>query len=371
MKTDKFKNTVEEILSLADIKINGDRPWDIQVRNDKFYQRVLTEGSLGLGESYVDGWWNCEKLDEFINRILGANLDKKVKEKWWLLVLKAKLLNLQSKTRSFEVAEKHFDLGNDLFEAMLDKRMNYTCGYWKNAKDLDEAQEAKLELICKKIYLKPNMTLLDLGCGYGNFAKYAAEKYGVKVLGVNISRKQVELGNQLCKGLPVELRLQDYREVEGKFDRVISIGNLEHIGFKNYRIYMKTVDRCLKDDGIAFIHTIGWNESEISTDPWTNKYLYPNAMLPSIKQIGSAIEGLFVMEDWHNFGPDYDKTLMAWYENFVRNWHKIKSNYGERFYRMWEFYLLSCAGTFRARKNQLWQIVLSKKGIPGGYKSVR
>ncbi len=219
-----------------------------------------------------------------------------------------------------------------------------------------------LLLICKKICLKPKMTILELGCGWGSFAKYAALKYGVRVLGITVSRAQVELGNQLCRGLPVEIKLQDYREVKGEFDRVISIGMFEHVGYKNYRTYMETVHRNLKDNGIAFIQTIGKNVSSTSVDPWTHKYIFPNGLIPSIRQIGSAMEGLFVMEDWHNFGSDYDKTLMAWHNNFENAWPNLKKNYDERFYRMWKYYLLSCAGAFRSRSLSLWQIVMTKPG---------
>jgi len=355
---------VTELFSGAGISINGKMPWDVQVHDSRFYRRILSETELGLGESYMDGWWDCDALDELINKILTAKLDKKVTGNWKipLHVLKAKLFNRQKKSRASQVGEQHYDLGNDLFQAMLDKRLNYTCSYWKNAENLDHAQEAKLDLICNKINLKPKMSVLELGCGWGSFAKYAAEKYGAKIVAVNISKQQVQLSRELCKGLPVELRLQDYREVDGIYDAVISIGILEHVGYKNYRIYMEVVDRCLKDDGIAFIHTIGNNISTTHQNRWTDKYIFPNSMLPSISQISKAMEGLFVVEDWHNFGPDYDKTLMAWYQNFDNSWPKLKDKYGDRFYRMWRYYLLSSAGGFRSRNQQLWQIVMTKPG---------
>lgn len=360
----KSKKLLQDLLSLAGITINGENPWDIQIHDERLYQRVITETALGLGESYMDGWWDCDALDEFINKILRANLEQKVTGNWKILLhgLKAKLFNRQKMSRAHQVGEQHYDLGNDLYQAMLDKRMNYTCGYWKNATTLDEAQEAKLELVCHKINLKAGMTVLESGCGWGSFAKYAAEKYGAKVIGINVSKEQVKLGKELCKNLPVELRLQDYRKVEGKYDAVISIGIMEHVGYKNYHRYMEVVNRCLKDDGIAFIHTIGNNLSMTHTNAWTDKYIFPNGMLPSIAQIGKAMEGLFVMEDWHNIGPYYDKTLMVWYQNFDAAWPKLKNKYRERFYRMWRFYLLSSAGGFRARAQQLWQIVMTKPG---------
>lgn len=360
----KPENIVSELISGTGISINGKMPWDIQVHDDRFYRRLLSEADLGLGESYMDGWWDCEALDELINRLLRKKLDKIITGNWKtaLYVLQTKLLNRQKKSRAYQVGEQHYDLGNDLYQAMLDSRLNYTCAYWKNAKNLDEAQESKLELVCKKINLKPGMTVLELGCGWGSFAKYAAEKYDAKVVAVNISKEQVKLGRELCQGLPVEIRLQDYREVDGKYDTVISIGILEHVGYKNYHTYMEVVNRCLKDDGIAFIHTIGGNESTTRSSKWIDKYIFPNGMLPSITQIAKAMEGLFAMEDWQNFGPDYDKTLMAWYQNFNNAWPELRDKYGDRFYRMWRYYLLSSAGGFRARVQQLWQIVMTKTG---------
>ena len=357
-------HVLSELFSGAGITINGKMPWDIQVHNDRLYRRLLSDAALGLGESYMDGWWDCEALDEFICRILGANLDLKIPGNWkvGLYILRTKLMNRQKKSSADQVGEQHYDLGNEFYQAMLDSRLNYTCAYWKNAQNLEEAQQAKLELVCKKIELSPKMTILELGCGWGGFANYAAEKYGAKVVAVNISKKQVQLARDLCKGLPVEIRQQDYRDVDGHFDAVISIGILEHVGYQNYRTYMEVVHRCLKKDGIAFIHTIGNNTSTTCTNRWTDKYIFPNGMLPSISQIGAAMEGIFVMEDWHNFGPDYDKTLMAWYQNFEAAWPRFRDIYGDRFYRMWRFYLLSSAGGFRSRTQQLWQIVMTKKG---------
>jgi len=279
---------------------------------------------------------------------------------------------MQSRRRAFIIGEKHYDLGNDLFQRMLDKRMNYSCAYWKDANSLDEAQENKLDLICKKIYLEPGMRVLDIGCGWGAFGKYAAEKYGAKVVGITVSKEQVSLGKEMCKGLPVEFRLQDYREVNEQFDRIVSVGMIEHVGYKNFRQYFKIAKNNLSNDGLFLLHTIGEVRSYKSSDAWTHKYIFPNGMLPSITQISKAIEGLFVMEDWHNIGNDYDKTLLAWYNNFIAGWDYLKSKYSERFFRMWKYFLLSSAGAFRARnKNQDWQIVLSPSGVLGGYHSER
>jgi cyclopropane-fatty-acyl-phospholipid synthase len=362
----KSETVIRELCELADVQVNGSNPWDMQVHDERLYDRILRDSSLGLGEAYMEGWWDCEALYEFINRVLKARLDEKIKNNVRLVfqVLRAKLFNRQSSARAFEVGEKHYDLGNDLYLAMLDKRLNYTCAYWKDARSLDEAQEAKLELVCRKIGIKPGMRILELGCGWGSFAKYAAEKYNASILGVTVSKEQVALGMELCKNLPVELRLQDYREVSGTYDAVISIGVMEHVGYKNYAEYMQVVDRCLKPDGIAFVHTIGSNMSITTGEPWSDKYIFPNGMLPSIAQLSKVMEGRFVMEDWHNIGPHYDRTLLAWHANFEKAWPELKKKYDDRFYRMWRYYLLSSAGGFRSRNNQLWQIVFTRQGTP-------
>ena len=366
------KNILKELIDSTGITINGHHPWDIQIHDERAYARILHEGALGLGESYMDGWWDCARVDEFIQRALSANLEKKIRNSKRLIfkIFINKLVNFQTKLRALEVGRKHYDLGLSLYRHMLDSRMNYTCGYWKTADNLEDAQLAKLELTCRKLRLKPGMSLLDIGCGWGGLAKYAAEKYGVRVVGVTISHDQYEYAKQLCEHLPVEIRFQDYRDVSEKFDRICSLGMFEHVGYKNYLAYMKNVFHNLTDDGLFLLHTIGDNVGGPPNE-WITKYIFPNGILPTIELIAKYSEKMFVMEDWHNFGADYDKTLMAWQRNFVNNWDKIKSDYDQRFYRMWNYYLLACAGAFRARKLQLWQIVFSKGGIKEGYQAPR
>lgn len=365
-----YKNTVEKILKSVDVEINGSRPWDLQIHDDRFYSRVLRGGSLALGESYMDGWWDCKALDQLSDKLLGGQIEKQVRASspsFFLVLLRAYLLNPQSKKRAYIVGEKHYDVGNDLFSLMLDERMNYSCGYWRNAENLDQAQINKLDLICRKMHLKPGINVLEIGCGWGGFAKYAAENYGVSVHGVTISKQQVEFAQDSCKDLDVRIELKDYRELNGQYDSIVSIGMFEHVGYQNYKNYMKVVHRCLKEDGLFLLHTIGRNQSGRATEPWINKYIFPNGMTPSAQQISAASEGLFVIEDWHNFGQDYDATLMSWNKNFQNNFDKLNDSYDDRFKRMWEYYLLMCAGTFRCRRNQLWQLAMSKSGIKGGY----
>lgn len=367
------KRVIQELFSQADIRVDGTRPWDISVNNEAFYDRVLSDGSVGLGESYMDGWWDAANLDQFMYQLFRADVDNKLKITWsmrWYM-LKAYLFNLQDKLGAKKVIDEHYQLGNDLYVQMLDPTMAYSCGYWKQATTLEEAQIAKYDLICKKLGFKPGMKVLDIGCGWGGFAKYAAKNYGVSVVGVTLSENQAEYAKKITQGLPIEIQIKDYRDMHGSFDRVVSIGMFEHVGKKNFDAFMQVASKCLKSDGLMLLHTIGRNNSSLVTDPWIHKYIFPNGQLPSIQQIGESMENVFVMEDWHNFGAYYDQTLMAWYKNFERSWPYLQKKYDSRFYRMWKFYLLSCAGCFRARAIQLWQIVLSKDGVQGGYTSVR
>ncbi len=366
------KSIINDALAAGDIQINGPRPWDIQIHDERFYKRVLAEDALGLGESYMEGWWDAEELDSFFFHLLRIDLNN-IRMSWQrkLTLAKDRLLNRQSRRRAFEVGKRHYDRGNDLFQIMLDPLMTYTCGYWKTANTLKEAQEAKLDLVCRKIDLQPGQKVLDIGCGWGSFMKYAAEHYGAHAVGVTVSKEQAALGQELCADLPVEVRLQDYRDVNEKFDHVVSLGMFEHVGPKNYRTFFEVADRCLKQDGLLLLHTIGNIFSDRSTDPFTEKYIFPNSVIPSIRQIGEATERLFIMEDWHNFGADYDPTLMAWNKNFEAGFDSLPPRYDQTFHRMWRYFLLSGAGSFRARKMQLWQIVMSKQGIIGGYDSIR
>jgi cyclopropane-fatty-acyl-phospholipid synthase len=367
------KRVVQDLLAHAGVRINGDSPHDMKVHEPALYPRVIAGGSLALGECYMDGWWDCEALDQFFDRIMSARLDKKVRQSKAILwaTLITRLTNPQSRAMAFKIGERHYDTGNDLFTVMLDKRLNYSCAYWQAANTLDEAQEAKLELTCRKLDLRPGMRVLDIGCGWGGFAIYAAEKYGVEVTGITVSREQVKLARRLCEGLPVKIELQDYRDLQGAFDRIVSIGMFEHVGVTNYRTFMQVVRRCLKKDGLFLLHTIAGNSSVRSMDPWIATYIFPNSMLPSARQITAAAEGLFALEDWHSFGSHYDRTLMAWHRNVTENWHRIRETYDQRFYRMWTYYLLSCAGSFRARRNHLWQIVFSRNGLRQDYLSIR
>lgn len=375
---------IAALLATAGITLDGMESWDPQVHDARLYERVLRDGPIAVGESYMDGWWDAEDLAGFCERAVRADLAKHLwNVRLWLHTARARLTNLQSVARAFEVGKRHYDIGNDLYEAMLDERMTYSCGYWspspsfgEAAPDLEEAQRRKLELICRKIGLARGDRVLDIGCGWGSFAHYAATEYGARAVGLTVSREQAAFARERARGLPVEIRLEDYRAHDAPpYDHVVSIGMFEHVGHQNYRAYFEAARRLLKPDGLFLLHTIGIDRTPKAPDPWFHRYIFPNGILPSPRLVAEAAERRFVLEDWHDFGADYEKTLRAWWANFDAAWPRLRGAYGSReggrFYRMWKFYLLSMAGTFRARHTNLWQIVFSPHGVRGGYRSVR
>ena len=372
----------------ADVRVGGARPWDIVVHDARFYRKALSLGTLGLGESYTDGWWDCEALDQFIERMLAADVRNSVpitprlvlgvlpyllpEIHYFVPGLRETAARLGLLRRT---VEEHYNVGNDFYRIMLDRRMTYTCGYWETAETLDEAGEAKLEMVCRKIGLKPGHRVLDIGCGWGSFARFAAERYGAEVVGVTISPEQRQLGRELAKGLPIEIRLQDYREIRDRnaFDRAVSLGMFEHVGRRNYASYMQMVHDALKPDGIFLLETIGGDVSGTHCNPWFAKYIFnsPASVFPSIAEIARAAERRFTVEDWQNFGWDYAPTIAEWWDNIERERDWVTATYGEAFYRTWKFCLKSCEGAFRGRHYQMWQIVLAKKPIPGGFRPDR
>jgi cyclopropane-fatty-acyl-phospholipid synthase len=358
-------DVMRDLLARAGVTVGGDEPWDIQIHDPRVYARVLRDGTLAVGESYVEGWWDSPALDQMLQRVIGARVDLELRDSWVLLahLVRARIFNRQT-ARAFEVGERHYDVGNDLYEPMLGRRMMYTCAYWKDASTLDAAQEAKLDLVCRKIGLRSGQRVLDLGCGWGGFAAFAAQQYGARVVGYTVSREQVAWINQHYADLPIEVRLDDYRNATGKYDAVVSIGLMEHVGPKNHRAYMELAARCLVPGGVAFIHTIGGSRARTQIDPWFDTYIFPNAVIPTLGQLATAMEEVLVPEDVQNIGPHYDRTLMAWWDNFDAAWPRLRERYGDRFYRMWKYYLLASAAEFRVRHHNLYQIVATPVGTP-------
>ena len=371
-ETPGFKD-FQDLLDPAGIQLNGAGACDIRVHNPDLFRCVIRDGTLGLGEAYMDGWWDCDRIDELFCRGLNAGLEGTLRKKLRFLAFHfaLRIFNRQSRKRAFMVGERHYDIGNDLFEAMLDPHMNYSCGYWPNAEDLDSAQEAKMALICRKLQLKPGMRVLDVGCGWGGLSRWMTMRHEVEVTAITISQEQADLARQRCQGLPVMIELMDYRDLSGQFDCIVSVGMFEHVGRQNYANYFRIMHSLLVPGGLFLLQTIGARRHVYSVDPWIEKYIFPNGMLPPARAIVDGTDKLFTIEDWHNFGADYDRTLMAWYQNFIDAWPSLSGKYDERFRRMFEYYLLTCAGAFRARENQLWQVVLSAGGTSGGYQSIR
>ena len=357
-----------DLLAKAGITINGDQPWDLQVRDPRAYERILRDGSIGFGEAFMEGWLDCDRVDLMADRAYRARLTEQIAVKAALLeALKVRVNPFGSRSRSFEIGERHYDTGNDLFQVMLDPYMVYSCGYWHRAKTLDAAQRDKLELICRKLQLEPGMRLLDIGCGWGGLARYAAEHHGVSVVGITVSKRQVDLGTRLSAGLPVELRYCDYRDIHEIFDRVVSVGMVEHVGRRYYQDFFAGCDRCLKPSGIFVLHTVGYLK-ELPINPWYDKHIMPGVEFPTVSNLIDNTGPNLVLEDFHTWeGAHYDKTLMAWFERFHGGWDRLKHTYDETFYRMWKLYLQGCAGAFRAEQMRVWQLVFSKGGIPGGY----
>ena len=369
-----YRDSVEKLLAKADIGINGSRPQDVQVHNEELYKRVAQQGTLGAGEAYMEGWWDCEAIDELAFRLCKGRYDQEFSSHnlpGYALKLYQSFFNLQNRAHAFDVGKKHYDFDNKMFAWMLGPTMNYSCGYWKDAQNLDEAQIAKMDLICRKLKLEPGMTVLDIGCGWGALLRYMAEKYNVQATGISVSKEQIAFAREHDKTGAITWLMDDYRSLDGTFDRVVSVGMFEHVGYKNYKTFMKTVHKLLKSDGLFLLHTIGSNHQRKGTDPWIDKYIFPNGMLPSQVNIVKAFVDYFIMEDWQNFGADYDKTLMAWHKRFDEGYEKGEFDCSEEAHRMFRYYLLTCAGSFRARDMQLWQLVLSPLGVPGGYESVR
>jgi len=361
------------MLEPAGIQLNGPNAWDIEVHDNALFPRLVRDGTLGLGEAYMDGWWDCSALDEMIDRAFRAGLEDKVRNnfRFLLYLLGCRLLNRQSRTRAFQVGEQHYDIGNNVFESMLDPYMNYSCGYWDSAGNLEQAQIAKMRMICAKLKLEPGMQVLDLGCGWGGLSRWMAERHGVDVTGVTVSKEQAQLARERCVGLPVTIEVRDYRELDGEFDRIVSVGMFEHVGQRNYRTFFQKTCSLLKSESLFLLHTIGASRGGFATDRWIEKYIFPNGVLPPAQILAERASAFFTIEDWHNFGADYDPTLMAWHKKFNAAWPQLKTQYGERFKRMFNYYLLVCAGSFRSRENHLWQVILAKGRLAGGYRAPR
>ena len=374
MKTTSPERLVPEIFASADVAVNGSRPWDIQVHHHLFYKRLAAGGSMALGESYMDGWWDCEALDQFFARILRLRLDHQAKKSLKILwcAVKAACTSSPGRFRAFAIGRRHYDIGNDLFSLMLDKWMNYSCAYWKDAGDLDEAQESKMDLICRKLQLQPGMRILDVGCGWGGLAAYAAKHYDVEVLGITVSREQIKLARQRCEGLPVTIKLEDFRRMKGTFDRIVSVGMFEHVGGRSLS-HLHAHDPPLPKTRGAF---------SAAHHRWQpiSAFLRPLDFQIHLPKLHAAIQPTDFIGSRKNFW--YWKTGTASVLTTIpRCWlgTKILRRTGTTSRMLMTDVFSACGhttcwpapGPSAPARNQVWQIVFSNNGVRSGYEGVR
>jgi cyclopropane-fatty-acyl-phospholipid synthase len=358
--------TVTDFLAEAGIAINGSGDADIRVNDSRFYAAILADGELGMGESYMAGWWDCGRIDVLATRFIAAGLEARGYRNPRVIryAAMARLRGVGSRARAFDVGRAHYDIGNDLFEAMLDPRMIYSCADWSDATTLEAAQEAKLDLVCRKLGLQPGQRLLDIGCGWGGLAAFAAERYGAAVVGITVSEQQAALARARTAHLPVEIRLCDYRDLAEPFDHVASVAMVEAVGLRYLDAYMATVARVLKPDGRFMLHGFYGNRPVAPQNArWLDRYIFPGGASPSLPQVLKAAEGKLAVEALHRL-DGYDRTLGEWTRRFEAAWPILSTRYDARFYRMWRFYLGISQGIFRARLCHVWHIVFSHQ-LPG------
>ena len=342
---------------------------EIIIKNDIFFNKLLDRGELGLAESYMDGDWESNDLGNLLKKLMFYQdiLESKAKYQTInFLYLKIfstyeSFFNTNTLIKSPENIQKHYDVGNDLYNKMLGTTMQYTCAYFnKDDMTLDEAQESKMDLIAKKLDLKEGMDVIDIGCGFGSMANYLAKKYKVKVTGVTLSPEQKNFSDEYFGNENVSIEVKDYRLVRGKFDRVYSVGMFEHIGSKNYKEYFDKCYDLLKDDGIMFCHTMGISRPNYHQNEYfASKYIFPEGELPDMLNLTEGYSEKWRLEDFQNIGISYSKTFDAWREN-IGNWETLEG-YDERFKRMWEYYLHLFAENFRCQNFLLFQNVFTKK----------
>ena len=346
--------------------VGRDRPeFTVTLNEDLDKKELLTSTSLALGEAYMKEELEVDRdLYEVLNLFLGQmgkfKTDKSALKK---LILTSKAKKNQEKEVRF-----HYDIGNEFYRLWLDETMSYSCGYFKNAEDtLYDAQVNKADHILEKLQLQEGMTLLDIGCGWGFLLMRAAKKYGIKGTGITLSKEQYQKFSEDIEreGLKdrLQVELMDYRDLKHsgvQFDRVVSVGMLEHVGRGNYELFMENAEAVLKPEGLFLLHYIS-AQKEHEGDPWIKKYIFPGGTIPSLREIIDILpEYEFHVLDIESLRRHYNRTLLCWRENFLKHRAEIARMQGEEFTRMWELYLASCAATFNNGIIDLHQILTSK-----------
>ncbi|MBU5459812.1 SAM-dependent methyltransferase [Anaerostipes sp. MSJ-23] len=327
--------------------------------------KLKTSTSLALGEAYMDGDLEIEgdlyeALDHFLGQLGKFSTDKNA--------LKKLIFTSSSKKNQKKEVSSHYDIGNDFYKLWLDKTLSYSCGYFKHEDDtLYQAQVNKVDYILKKLYLKEGMSLLDIGCGWGFLLIEAAKKYKVHGTGITLSEEQYKECQRRIKeeGLEdyVTVKLMDYRDLAKSglsFDRVVSVGMLEHVGRDNYQLFLDCVQKVMKDGGLFLLHYISALK-EHPGDVWIKKYIFPGGMVPSLREILNCMaEDNFHTLDVENLRLHYNKTLLCWRKNYLEHLDEARKMFDERFIRMWDLYLASCAATFHNGVIDLHQILMTK-----------
>lgn len=351
--------------------LGDDRPLiDWYIHQPGALGRIVRNPELALGETYMEGAWDVGEgqLSAFLG-LLMRNVPQPQPGSPWHSVenLLHTLHTWNPIRRSYRNVAHHYDLDEWLFRQFLDQDMQYSCAYFQEPDiSLEEAQRAKCRHILHKLQLRPGQRVLDIGCGWGGLALYLAERAGVQVTGLTLSKEQLRVARLRAKerGLDGKVRflLEDYRQHEGRYDRISSVGMFEHVGQPHYRRYFETVHKLLADDGIALIHTIGRQRRDSATNPWIRRYIFPGGAIPALSEIDEALKPTtLITTDVEVLRLHYAYTLAAWQNRFRKARTRIAERLGERFCRMWEFYLAGCENAFRWRDLVVFQIQLAKQ----------
>ncbi len=347
-------------------------PVTLKILDKKLHLKLLINPDLYFGEAYTDGSLKIENgtLTEFLE-IAFKNIGRGEINTFGYILKKIKgsyryLTNFNFAKQSKKNIAHHYDLSDDLYNLFLDSKRQYSCGYFKNENNsLEEAQTNKINHIIKKLNLKPNQKVLDIGSGWGFLALEIAKQSKCEVTGITLSENQLKYSNDMAKEQnlenQVQFKLLDYRYLKEKFDRVVSVGMFEHVGRKFYKTFFRQVNNLLKNDGLALIHTIGSANGPRDPQPWISKYIFPGGYTPSMSEVAGPIEksGL-VVSDLEVLRMHYSHTLRKWKENCIENKSKIIGMFDERFFRMWEFYLTSCEMAFKWGDQVVFQFQLTK-----------
>ncbi|MCH2333239.1 MAG: cyclopropane-fatty-acyl-phospholipid synthase family protein [Pseudomonadales bacterium] len=352
----------------GDEQVFGDGPASVvwRINDTRVLSKIARNPLLNLGETYIEQGWDVEdgKLAQLLT-ILRTNFEDELVRRGSMAAYAAILQTWNNLHASMRNVSHHYDLDESLFRAFLDQDMHYSCAYFRTPEQtLEAAQSAKCEHIRKKLCLKPGQKVLDIGSGWGSLGLYLAEQEDVQVTGLTLSNEQLGVAKEhaIQRGLDnqVEFRLEDYRNHQGEYDAVVSVGMFEHVGLRNFDGYFNKVGNLLSKDGIAMIHTIGHMDRPAATNPWIRRHIFPGGYIPAISEISTAIErSPLVFADIEVWRQHYALTLKEWNRRFQTVRSEFARDKGERFCRIWEFYLLTCQTAFEVESLVVYQLQLS------------